>query len=54
MGQENNQWLATIGFSLPKEESTSTLITATKQHMRHYKVIAVDAVSGQPISMKIK
>jgi hypothetical protein len=54
MGQSDSQWLVTIGFSLPKEESASILSPATKKLGRQYKIIAVDALSGQPISMKIR
>lgn len=54
MAQNDDQWLVTIGFSLPKEEPSSILIPATKKLDRQYKVIAVDAVSGQPKSMKIR
>lgn len=55
MAPADNQWLVTIGFSLPKEESTSILSPATSKKLeRQYKIVAVDAVSGQPISMKIR
>lgn len=55
MAQADNQWLITIGFSLPKEEPTSILSPATSKKLgRQYKIIAVDAVTGQPISMKIR
>ena len=55
MAQNHDQWLVTIGFSHPKEESTSILSPATSKKLeRQYKVIAVDAVSGIPKSMKIR
>lgn len=55
MAQNDDQWLVTIGFSLPKEESNSILSPATSKKLeRQYKVIAVDAVSGKPKSMKIR
>jgi hypothetical protein len=54
MAQADDQWLVTIGFSLAKEESASIISPATRKLARHYKVIAVDALSGHPLSMKIR
>ncbi|MFN9620975.1 MAG: hypothetical protein ACK55X_14825 [Synechococcaceae cyanobacterium] len=54
MTQADNQWLVTIGFSLAGEESASILSPATRKPARHYKVIAVDALSGHPLSMKMR
>jgi hypothetical protein len=53
-----NQWLVTVGFSLPetKEESTS-LITPSRTNRalsRRYKIIKIDAKTGEPVSMKIR
>ena len=47
--------LVNIGFSLPKEDSSSIPSTATSKKLeRQYKVIVVDAVSVKPKSMKIR
>lgn len=55
MAEADNKWLVTIGFSLAKEESTSILSPATSRKLaRQYKIIAIDATSGQPVSMKIR
>lgn len=55
MAEGRDQWLVTIGFSLPKEESTSIISPATSRKFeRNYKVVAVDACSGTPLSMKIR
>ena len=53
-----NQWLVTVGFSLPEtnEESTS-LIMPSKRSLalsRRYKVVKIDATTGKPVSMKIR
>jgi hypothetical protein len=55
MDHANDQWLVTIGFSLPKEESTSIISPVTSRKLeRNYKVVAIDAYSGTPLSMKIR
>lgn len=54
LAQPGNQWLVTIGFLLARDESTSILTPATKRLARKYKIVAVDAISGRPISMKIR
>lgn len=55
MDEGHDQWLVTIGFSLPKEESTAIISPATSRKIeRNYKVVAVDAYSGAPLSMKIR
>lgn len=54
LAQAGNQWLVTIGFLLARDESTSILTPATRRLARQYKVVAVDALSGQPVSMKIR
>jgi hypothetical protein len=56
--EATNQWLVTVGFSLTetKEESTS-LITPSKTSRalsRRYKVVNIDAETGEPVSMKIR
>ncbi len=56
--EATNQWLVTVGFSLPEtnEESTS-LIMPSKRSLalsRRYKVVKIDAATGKPVSMKIR
>jgi hypothetical protein len=53
-----NQWLITVGFSLPepKEETEPLIIPSqtTRALSRRYKVVSIDAATGKPISMKIR
>lgn len=53
---EDNQWLITIGFSLPRKKSASELLVNPVDVMRSrkYKIISIDAVSGMFLSMKIR
>lgn len=56
--QESNQWLVTIGFSLKEktEEAAPLIVSSTKNRLlsRRYKVVEIDAKTGEPISMKIR
>ncbi len=56
--EATNQWLVTIGFSLAEEkEKTTTLITPNRtgrELSRRYKVVEIDALTGEAISMKIR
>ena len=56
--EATNQWLVTVGFSLPetKEESTSLIMSSKKSRAlsRRYKVINIDAETGELVSMKIR
>lgn len=52
MAQGGDEWLVTIGFSLKKTDSIIKPIANTKAQ-RKYKVVKVDAYSGEPLSMKI-
>jgi hypothetical protein len=53
--ESKQQWLITIGFTVSKltDESTS-LLFAKRNLARHYKIVRVDAQTGQPVSMKIR
>jgi hypothetical protein len=53
LSEKQNQWLVTIGFSLPKEEPVA-IISPSRPLARHYKVVHVDAETGEPLSMKIR
>lgn len=53
--ESTGQWLVTIGFTVSKITDDSTSFMFAKRNLaRHYKVIHVDAQSGQPVSMKIR
>ncbi len=56
--EATNQWLVTVGFSLPetKEEIQSLLISSktTRESSRRYKVVDINAATGEPSSMKIR
>jgi hypothetical protein len=56
--QRTNQWLVTVGFSLPEtKEETQSLIMPSKTSRalsRRYKVVNIDAATGKPVSMKIR
>jgi len=56
--EATNQWLITVGFSLPETtEDTQSLITPSKMSRalsRRYKVVNIDAATGKPVSMKIR
>jgi hypothetical protein len=53
-----DQWLVTVGFSLPetKEEAASLIVPSkmSRALSRRYKIVNIDAETGQPISMKIR
>ncbi len=51
---EGKYWLVTFGFSLPERQSSMSLLTQPAKPTRTYKLIRVDAKSGEPISMKIR
>lgn len=53
---QEKYWLVTVGFFLPEKPDTSfsILTQQTKKPIRAYKLIKVDANTGQPISMKIR
>ena len=56
--EKASQWLVTVGFSLPetKEESASLVFPSrtSRELSRRYKIVNVDAETGDPISMKIR
>jgi hypothetical protein len=53
--ESTEQWLVTIGFTVSKITDDSTSFMFAKRNLaRHYKVIHVDAQTGQPVSMKIR
>ncbi len=55
MEPEANAWLVTLGFSLPLEDAAPrTIAAAGKKPTRVYKVVAIDANSGVPLSMKMR
>jgi hypothetical protein len=50
-----NQWLITIGFTITKvKDNSSSLILPEREIARKYKIVYIDAQSGEPISMKIR
>ena len=49
---ELNQWLVTIGFSVPTSKSEFLLVKDTM--LRKYKIVNIDATSGEALSMKIR
>jgi hypothetical protein len=53
-----NQWLITVSFSLPEnQEETQPLIAPSKNRQtlsRRYKIVNVNAKTGNPVSMKIR
>ncbi|MGD1867633.1 MAG: hypothetical protein ACFB0D_24035 [Phormidesmis sp.] len=54
----SDEWLVTVGFSLSEsKDDSAALITPSRKSRalsRRYKIINVDAKTGQPISMKIR
>jgi hypothetical protein len=54
----SGKWLVAIGFSLPEtKEVLSPVIFPAKtsrELSRRYKTVIIDAVSGAPVSMKIR
>jgi hypothetical protein len=58
--ESTGQWLVTVGFSLPeakKEETTPLFMPPnmrSRELSRRYKVVNIDAVTGEPFSMKIR
>jgi hypothetical protein len=53
LSEKQNQWLVSVGFSLPKEEPVA-IISPSRPLARHYKVVRIDAETGEPLSMKIR
>lgn len=53
---QEKYWLVTVGFFLPEKTETtfSILSQQSSKPIRAYKLIKVDAKTGQPISMKIR
>ncbi len=54
-----DQWLITIGFTKYKIQEYSLpavtdLILPERETVRKYKIVHIDAQSGEPISMKIR
>lgn len=55
MAQEVDAWLVTIGFSLPWEDvPPGNTAAAGKKLRRVYKIVAINAQSGVPLSMKMR
>ncbi|NER00236.1 MAG: hypothetical protein F6K30_26650 [Cyanothece sp. SIO2G6] len=58
LSEATNQWLITVGFSPPETNSqTQSLIMPSKTGQtlsRRYKVVNIDAATGQPVSMRIR
>lgn len=53
--ESTQQWLITIGFMISKIGDDSTTLLLPKRNLaRHYKIVHVDAQTGQPVSMKIR
>ena len=56
--EATKQWLVTVGFSLTEtQEEPGSLIMPSKRIQalsRRYKVVNIDAKTGEPISMKIR
>lgn len=56
--ERTNQWLITVGFSVPEtKEETPALFMPTQRSRglsRRYKVVNIDAATGTPVSMKIR
>jgi hypothetical protein len=50
-----NQWLVTVGFSLPETKEDAMLVIPINRPLsRRYKVIKINAETGEPVSMKIR
>ena len=58
ISEGSDEWLVTVGFSLSEsKDDSAALITPSRKSRslsRRYKIINVDAKTGQPISMKIR
>jgi len=53
--ESTQQWLVTIGFMVSKiSDDETSLLIPTRNPARHYKIVHVDAQTGQPVSMKIR
>ncbi len=52
--EENNKWLVTIGFSRPWDYSTTafSVISSPPPPKRSYKVITIDYMTGEVVSIK--
>ena len=51
---EEKYWLVTFGFSLPERQTSISMLTQPSKPSRTYKLIRVDAKTGEPKSMKIR
>ena len=51
---EEKYWLVTFGFSLPDRQTSISMLTQPAKPTRTYKLIRVDAKTGEPKSMKIR
>jgi len=47
-------WLITVGFSRSVRQKTSIAEMLAPKEERLYKIVKVDATSGEPISVKIR
>ena len=56
--EETNQWLITVGFTIisSKTQVSSVSLIPPKRDLlvRHYKIVRIDAQTGEPVSMKIR
>jgi hypothetical protein len=54
--EATDQWMVTVGFCLTElqEESTALIMPsqASRDRNRRYKVVSIDAETGNPLSMK--
>ncbi|PZV26062.1 MAG: hypothetical protein DCF12_11640 [Snowella sp.] len=50
--EQTNQWLITIGFT--QNRVKDSVILPEREADRKYKIVHIDAQSGEPISMKIR
>jgi hypothetical protein len=52
--EDDKYWLITLGFSQIKPTASALQALAGSQKGRVYKVIKIDAESGEPVSMLIR
>ncbi len=52
LSESDSQWRITVGFSLPKDEPP--FLISPRQLARHYKVVLIDATTGEALSMRIR
>jgi hypothetical protein len=54
--EATDQWIVTVGFSMleTQEESTALIRAsqASRERSRRYKIVNIDAKTGNPLSMK--